>query len=198
MECKPTCTAFHKYKPRSPGLLCLQLSVYPLEQRAGSPGLAQSQGEWHSGSQILKVGPLLDFFLLVRTPSTTVGTLPELGSTTWMWTGAPVEELLALHPELARWPWPQEVTCAQVWRSARERNQLCVPGKQQCLRGAAVGVPRCGNARSRESFSFPLPHLQGLRHTGRALARADGGWKIHPIPHFHLLPFLGSKSSSLS
>lgn len=133
-----------------------------MEQRAGSPGLAQSQGEWHSGSQVLKAGALLDFFLLVRTPSTTVGTLPELGSTTWMWTGVPVEELLALHPELARWPWPQEVTCAQVWRSARERNQLCVPRKQQCLRGAAVGVPRCGNARSRELF-FSSATLTGTQ-----------------------------------
>lgn len=106
-----------------------------------------------------------------------------------------MEELLALHPELARWPWPQEVTCAQVWRSARERNQLCVPRKQQCLRGAAVGVPQCGNAMSRDLF---LCHTYRDSDTqGELLQGADGGWKIHPIPHFHLLPFLGSKSSSL-
>lgn len=32
-----------------------------------------------------------------------------------------------------------------------------------------------------ESFSFPLPHLQGLRHTGRALAR--GRWRLENSSH---------------
>lgn len=49
------------------------------------------QGWWHSGSQICKLGALLGLCLLVRSPSATVGTLPELGSSTWIWTGAPGE-----------------------------------------------------------------------------------------------------------
>lgn len=86
-----------------------------------------------SGTQGAKLVALLDLCPLVRAPSSTVGALPKLGSTTWIRAGAPGGELVALQPELARCAWPQEVTCAHVWRLARKRNQFFVLRSQQCL-----------------------------------------------------------------
>lgn len=71
------------------------------------------QGWWHSGSQICKLGALLGLCLLVRDPSATVGTLPELGSSTWVWTGAPGEAPGprggGTAPRAVLLPWPQEL-----------------------------------------------------------------------------------------
>lgn len=60
--------------------------------------------------------------LLVRTPLTTVGTLPELGNDVWIRAGASWRSTQGWRG--AGCPWPQRVSCADGWRFTRKINEL--------------------------------------------------------------------------